>query len=327
MANENTGIDAADVTFGIEIECHLPAGTGIRVGNYSGDGIQVPGLPAGWVAKSDCSIAHPYGRTPVEIVSPVLKGEEGLRQVAEACRKISALGAKVNPSCGFHVHVGVPGKISFRSVEFDGAYVARLIKLTARHESGLFAASGTKHRESSNWCKSIKRNHEGHEYESRQRSPYLGFKDKDTVSLDEIPSNHSQRYFSLNLVSTVGERRRPTAEYRCFSPTTSAVKAVSYVRLCVGLAVLASVPARKKIDWDGTLTPGDQRLHAKHGEGMKALIFLFYQLGWWKAYRNTPLGVIEGEGIPTLKETLAELRRLGSKYDENAPDDESDRAA
>src|SRR5579872_4097375 len=51
--------DPGALTFGIEIECHLPAGT-IEVGAYH-LGTPVPGLPAGWNAQHDGSIQAPSG--------------------------------------------------------------------------------------------------------------------------------------------------------------------------------------------------------------------------------------------------------------------------
>lgn len=54
-------MQAADMTFGIEIECFLPndvvAREGIRVGGYH-RGLQVPGLPAGRPRTTGrCSLA------------------------------------------------------------------------------------------------------------------------------------------------------------------------------------------------------------------------------------------------------------------------------
>jgi hypothetical protein len=58
----------------------------------------------GWNVKSDCSI---NGGTGAEIVSPPLRGENGRRQLRTACEVLARLGAKVNRSCGLHVHHGV----------------------------------------------------------------------------------------------------------------------------------------------------------------------------------------------------------------------------
>ena len=54
-----------------------------------------------WKVVTDSSIR---GTDTFELVSPVLHGENGLAQVEKACRVLESLGARVNKSCGMHVH-------------------------------------------------------------------------------------------------------------------------------------------------------------------------------------------------------------------------------
>lgn len=42
----------------------------------------------------------------VEVVSPILSGAKGLKEVRKACAALAKAGAYVNKSCGLHVHVG-----------------------------------------------------------------------------------------------------------------------------------------------------------------------------------------------------------------------------
>jgi len=85
---------AAELTFGIEIECFLPRGS-VRVGGYH-RGARLGGdFPAGWNAQSDSSL-HTTLRNyqAVEIVSPILKGADGLaqvRQVAAILKRMTSL--------------------------------------------------------------------------------------------------------------------------------------------------------------------------------------------------------------------------------------------
>ena len=44
------------------------------------------------------------GGGAVEVVSPPLRGQEGLAQIAKVCAVLKEGGAKVNGSCGLHVH-------------------------------------------------------------------------------------------------------------------------------------------------------------------------------------------------------------------------------
>lgn len=54
-----------------------------------------------WKIMNDSSIS---GLGSFELVSPPLKGEEGLQQLRIVMEVLQGVGAKVNKSCGFHVH-------------------------------------------------------------------------------------------------------------------------------------------------------------------------------------------------------------------------------
>lgn len=56
-----------------------------------------------WKIVSDASVTGPHG---FELVSPVLRGLEGLADLERACRALRICGAQVNNSCGLHVHFG-----------------------------------------------------------------------------------------------------------------------------------------------------------------------------------------------------------------------------
>src|SRR5687768_12126637 len=95
-----------DITFGVEIETTVLAGT-VQVGPH-GAGCDIPQLP-GWKADADPSIRTTPGtrnHVACEFVSPVFKGAAGLRQLLADLAVIRGLGAAVNASCGLHVHVG-----------------------------------------------------------------------------------------------------------------------------------------------------------------------------------------------------------------------------
>ena len=54
-----------------------------------------------WKIVPDGSI---QGMQSFELVSPPLKGQAGLNAIKTVCRVLAACGAKVNKSCGLHVH-------------------------------------------------------------------------------------------------------------------------------------------------------------------------------------------------------------------------------
>jgi hypothetical protein len=286
-----------EITFGVEIECVIPETTTIIAGSYYSSGIQVPQLPAGWVAKKDISIAAPSDMfKAVEIVSPILNGADGLRQLAFVLDWLRSVGAKVNASCGFHVHTGFA---------YDKAdQIARLVDLAMRHEKALYAASGTKSRETCGYCKSLQ----------TSDKVVAKFKDGGKVrSRSELGlEHHADRYFTMNLTN-IAEGVRPAAEYRVFSGTLSTVKAISFVRLALGITHKA-LSRKARVGWSNAANK-----QLRKGVGSNALAWLMDEMNWMDA-RRTPFGVIEGEGIPTLKETKAELVRLAEKYDGGATD-------
>ena len=56
-----------------------------------------------WKIVGDSSVE---GTNGFELVSPVLRGLEGLADLERACRALRLCGAQVNSSCGLHVHLG-----------------------------------------------------------------------------------------------------------------------------------------------------------------------------------------------------------------------------
>lgn len=56
-----------------------------------------------WTINDDCSIDG--GKVTMEIVTPVLKGEKGLKEITKFLNYFKKY-ASVNESCGLHVHVG-----------------------------------------------------------------------------------------------------------------------------------------------------------------------------------------------------------------------------
>lgn len=55
-----------------------------------------------WKIVSDASLS---GSNTFELVSPILSGERGIEEMKTVCRVLNECGAKVNKSCGTHVHI------------------------------------------------------------------------------------------------------------------------------------------------------------------------------------------------------------------------------
>lgn len=57
-----------------------------------------------WKIVTDASICEDRGTVGFELVSPPLRGVEGLEEIRKVCEALQQIGCRVNRSCGLHVH-------------------------------------------------------------------------------------------------------------------------------------------------------------------------------------------------------------------------------
>lgn len=102
-----------DRSFGIEIE--MVNATSAQVSNAlnaAGITCVVTGYGsatrAEWKVQGDGSLRPGPNQTgSCELVSPILRGEDGYAQVRTVCAVLASINAKINKSCGLHVHLGI----------------------------------------------------------------------------------------------------------------------------------------------------------------------------------------------------------------------------
>jgi hypothetical protein len=274
-------MNVEDITFGVEIETTIPRGA-LAVGPH-GRGCDIPQL-SGWKADRDPSISARGEHEACEFVSPVFKGSAGLRQLLADLATIRALGARVNTSCGLHVHIG------FDKADADA--LARLVTLVANFEKAIYASTGTRRREQGRWCNGLQRYGSVENAERRAQG---------------------DRYHVCNLATGT----KPTVEFRAFAATLDPVKLTCYVSMCVGI-VERALRAKKATDWTAKTPKATSPIH-RSGEGQTAVTRLFYQLGWTKGRQPHVHGELKGDGIPALPRVKKEIMRLAKKYDAPAP--------
>ena len=294
---------AAEATFGIELEVLLPRGS-VRVGGYHA-GIELGGrFPAGWNAQRDGSLRTTLrGYEGVEIVSPVLRGREGLEQVRRVAELLTEMGARVNRSCGCHVHVGAT---SVAGHDFDEVadWVRRLINATAQHEQAFYGAAGTRARENGSYCRSIKRGWGAKKTRLKQKK----------MKAQDLRSEAStvSRYHSLNVEPLFSRKR--TVEFRCFSGTTSGLKMTAWIQMALAVATLA---LERDTGFDAPTTT-----YADTETAVGAMKRFFYLVGWTRGRKDyqKPVCLAEGwvDGMDALKAAKRELMRLARKYDAQA---------
>ena len=250
-------------TFGIEIET---TGLGRRrtaeviaqhfgtTAQYIGahlDDWKVP-MPDGrkWTVESDSSVTDPSA----EVVSPVCSWED-IEMVQKVVRALRKAGAKVDESCGIHIHVGL-GEHTPRTLR-------NLVNIVNAKEDLLTQALGISYSRRGRWCKPV----EPAFLEAlnrRKPATMEAFADLwyrhsdgstpwDWRTCARRHYDHS-RYHLLNLHATFStERPAHTIEFRAFNATLHAGEIKSYIQLCLAISAQAlhsksASPARPETD-------------------------------------------------------------------------------
>jgi hypothetical protein len=303
--------------WGCEIECYLPDRAindlGISIGSYHhGHPLPSP-FPQGWTAERDGSLRTDRSSClAVEIVSPILKGRTGIEQVKQVSRILRELGAVVNPSCGFHCHIGAEG---VAGVEFAAVaeWVAKLLYHVAMHETALYASTGTHRRENGGYARSIKEQKRAADRVRRAPKPR-----KQEALRDAIYG--LARYHTLNLTNLF--THKATVEFRAFAGTIEWTKMVGHICTCLALAERATETTR--MDWEALAS---ERTYQVRGKGLRELNRFFYLAGWTLGRRDVGKPQVEMAGwiadLEDLQPVKTELRRLARKYDRSEHNERS----
>lgn len=166
----------------------------------------------------------------VEMVTPKLKYEE-LPKMQECIRRLRKSGAKVNSSCGLHVHID--------AANHNRQSLKNLLSIMYSKEDMLFKALQVNESRALRWCKKV-------------REPMLEkarkLKSEETTDLTQLERiwyegrsgsrehYNETRYHALNLHSVF---YRGTVEFRCFNSTLHAGRAAAYVNLCLAMSAQA----------------------------------------------------------------------------------------
>lgn len=170
-----------------------------------------------WEVQYDMSIDTDRVYTNrVEIVSPVLKGEDGFKAIEVVCNAVDGI-LKVNKSCGLHVHHYIG----------SGMDLDRVAERWLDIEAAVMQALPPSRR-SNRFCKSMRK-----PGTTRRRAIEIASRD---------------RYHTLNLTSYA---IRNTVEFRCHSGTTESKKIKNWVLATQGIieaAVAGIEPRNRAID-------------------------------------------------------------------------------
>lgn len=181
----------------------------------------------------DSAEGMPY---KVEMVTPKLAyGDLSLLQ--ECMRRMTAIGAKVNDSCGLHVHVDASAH--------NRQSLKNLIGIMYSKEDLLFKALRVNEARAIEWCQKVREPmlkkartlsaEETPDLTQLENIWYEGFEGDGRTRRDHY---NKSRYYALNLHSVF---YRGTVEWRCFNSTLDPAKAAAYVNLCLAMSAQAIV--------------------------------------------------------------------------------------
>ena len=216
--------------YGVEIECLLPCGAGLaeptsrELHERLAAAIMERGvacvaegynhqLRSTWKIVSDSSVSAD-GCVSAELVSPPLSGDVGFDQIRRVCEVLTAFGARINTTCGLHVHVDATDEpISF---------FRNIALLYMQFEPVIDAIMPRSRRGAQNpYCRPV------------QISDVTRVLRAASVNDVAREIGASDRFRKLNLTAFW---RHGTVEFRHHSGTTDADKIISWITSCLRMA-------------------------------------------------------------------------------------------
>lgn len=163
---------------------------------------------------------HEYS---VELVTPICKYDD-ITTIQEIVRKLRSAGAKVNDSCGIHVHVDAS--------QHDVRTLRNLVNIMASKEDLLYKALDVEV-ERERYCKKVDMNF----LEKLNKKKPKEMRDLEDIWYEGYGYNrhahyNNSRYRALNLHSVF---TKGTVEFRLFNSTLHAGEVKSYIQLCLAI--------------------------------------------------------------------------------------------
>ncbi|KAB4416637.1 amidoligase enzyme [Bacteroides thetaiotaomicron] len=164
-----------------------------------------------WKLVTDGSL---QGNDTFELVSPILAGEAGLKELEKVCWVLDLCNVKVNDSCGLHVHLD--------AADFN-MNTWRNLALSYKHLENLIDAFMPGTRRNNRYCKSL-----SHVSDERIKSAGTIDALRDVFNRD--------RYHKVNFEAYA---RHKTVEFRQHSGTTNFTKMENWILFLNGLITFA----------------------------------------------------------------------------------------
>lgn len=204
--------DFSIITFGVEIECYnFTRLSLIDAANANGLSVRSEDYnhtdnDRYFKIVSDSSL---IGENSQELVSPILNGNNGLNSLKTLCDALASVDARVNRSCGLHVHIG--------AANMTDEHYCRLVRNYQAIERAIDTFMAPSRRaNNSQWCHSLQGINFANCTTKRQIAAAMGF----------------DRYYKCNAVAY---DRHQTIEFRQHQGTTDYEKISHWVKFLAAL--------------------------------------------------------------------------------------------
>lgn len=208
---QGTGFDFSKLTFGVEIECYNVVRNDLIInGTRKGLSVRSEGYNHTdnqhyFKIVSDGSLE---GVNSNEVVSPILQGNDGLNSLKRLCDALAECDAKVNRSCGLHIHIG--------AANMADAHYIRIIRNYQRLEALIDSFMPLSRRANNNgFCRSLQ-----------------GFDFSRCTSKRDVCDMMNSRYYKINGHAYF---RHQTIEFRQHSGTTDYTKISMWIQFLAAL--------------------------------------------------------------------------------------------
>jgi len=204
----------SDLTFGIEIEC---IGLTMNSAARALIAANIPCYAEGythrvmntWKVVPDGSLNSRSGSC--EVVSPVLRGNAGLDEIRTVMAILRTAGARINQSCGMHIHIGVDS--------LTAAQQANIIRMHQVWQPAFDSLLTENRRINTRWAK--RRN----EYQAQQMATAWESRDNEA---NRRTSENTDRYNALNINSFY---KYGTFEFRSHHGSLNGKNATAWIAL------------------------------------------------------------------------------------------------
>lgn len=185
-----------------------------------------------WVIVTDQSLSGGRGGRCGEVVTPICTYAD-IEVIQKVARALFTAGARVDSSCGIHVHVGAS-----QLIRENFKPLVRLAQLVYQQEPLIFEALTVASHRRSQYCRPVPDSlirSIANRCPTNRASLAEAWYGRNSV-YDQQEHYNSTRYHGLNIHSVFF---RGTVEFRYFEATLHAGKIKSYVQFCLALAAKA----------------------------------------------------------------------------------------